>query len=78
MYVAIEGIDTSGKSTQIELLKTIYKNAIFIQEPSDSIMGKKIRELALFGSLDNTTQALLLWQIGQIILKIFYYQIKMH
>ncbi|RAX51491.1 dTMP kinase [Helicobacter sp. 16-1353] len=59
MYVAIEGIDTSGKSTQIYLLKNIYKNAIFTQEPSNSDFGKQIRELALFGNLNNTTQALL-------------------
>lgn len=59
MYVVIEGIDTSGKSTQITLLKNIYKDAIFTQEPSNGAFGRQIRELALFGNLDNTTQALL-------------------
>lgn len=59
MYVVLEGIDTSGKSTQIELLKTKYRDAIFTKEPSSSEFGKKIRELALYGGLDNTTQALL-------------------
>ena len=59
MYVVLEGIDTTGKSTQIELLKSRYKNAIFTKEPSDSELGNLIRELALYEDLDNTTQALL-------------------
>lgn len=59
MYVAIEGIDTTGKSTQIALLREIYKDAIFTKEPSDGDFGTKIRELALFGGLDNLTQTLL-------------------
>lgn len=59
MYVAIEGIDTTGKSTQIALLREIYKDAIFTKEPSEGDFGVKIRELALFGGLDNLTQTLL-------------------
>ncbi len=45
MYIAIEGIDTSGKSTQIELLKKDFKNALFIKEPGFTKFGKKIREI---------------------------------
>lgn len=59
MYVVLEGIDTTGKSTQIELLKSRYKDAIFTKEPSDSELGNLIREIALYEALDNTTQALL-------------------
>ncbi len=59
MYIVLEGVDTTGKSTQIELLKSKYKNAIFTKEPSGSKFGNKIRELALYENLDNTTQALL-------------------
>lgn len=59
MYVVLEGIDTTGKSTQIELLKSKYKDAIFTKEPSGSKFGNKIRELALYENLDNTAQALL-------------------
>ncbi len=47
MYIAIEGIDTAGKSTQIELLKSDFKNAIFIKEPGFTMLGKKIREILL-------------------------------
>ena len=44
MYIAIEGIDTSGKSTQIELLKNDF-NALFIKEPGFTPLGEKIREI---------------------------------
>lgn len=58
MFVALEGIDTSGKSTQIRLLHDEFPEAIMTQEPSDSDFGKAVRELAL-NSDDNATQALL-------------------
>jgi len=45
MYIAIEGIDTAGKSTQIELLKKTYPNALFIKEPGFTKLGNKIREI---------------------------------
>ncbi len=47
MYVAIEGIDTCGKSTQIELLKKQFKDAIFVKEPGSTPLGEKLRELLL-------------------------------
>jgi dTMP kinase len=47
LYVAIEGIDTAGKSTQIELLRKNF-DAIFIKEPGQTQVGKVIREL-IFG-----------------------------
>lgn len=45
MYIAIEGIDTSGKSTQIEMLKNEFKNALFIKEPGFTKLGKKLRKI---------------------------------
>lgn len=48
MYVAIEGVDTCGKSTQIELLKAHYPQAIFTKEPGGSAIGESIRDLILF------------------------------
>ena len=44
MYIAIEGIDTSGKSTQIELLKKEL-NAIFVKEPGFTKLGEKLRKI---------------------------------
>lgn len=58
-YVAIEGIDTTGKSTQIALLRERYKNALFTKEPSDGDFGNAIRALALHGGLSNLTQCML-------------------
>ena len=58
-YVVLEGIDTTGKSTQIALLRERYKNAIFTKEPSDGDFGATIRNLALHGDLSNLTQCML-------------------
>ena len=58
-YVAIEGIDTTGKSTQIALLRERYKNALFTKEPSEGDFGATIRNLALHGDLSNLTQCML-------------------
>ena len=49
MYVVIEGIDTAGKSTQLEILKQKYPEAIFTKEPGGTQIGLKIREMVLIG-----------------------------
>ena len=49
MYVIIEGIDTAGKSTQLEILKQKYPEAIFTKEPGGTELGVKIREMVLNG-----------------------------
>lgn len=49
MYVVIEGIDTAGKSTQLDLLKKKYKEAIFTKEPGGTQIGTKLRAMALNG-----------------------------
>lgn len=49
MLVTFEGIDTVGKSTQIELLREIYPNAIITKEPGGTKFGQNIRELILNG-----------------------------
>ncbi len=48
MYIVVEGIDTCGKSTQIELLATAYPQAIITKEPGATELGSKIRELVLY------------------------------
>jgi len=48
MYIVVEGIDTCGKSTQIELLAQAYPQAIITKEPGATELGAKIRELVLF------------------------------
>jgi len=47
MYITIEGIDTAGKSTQIDALTTNYPDAIITKEPGATDIGKEIREMVL-------------------------------
>ncbi|MBS4068000.1 MAG: dTMP kinase [Sulfurimonas sp.] len=47
MYIAIEGIDTAGKSTQISKLKEHFPYAIITKEPGGTEVGKEIREIVL-------------------------------
>lgn len=58
-YIVLEGIDTTGKSTQIALLCERYRDAIFTKEPSEGDFGATIRNLALHGDLSNLTQCML-------------------
>ncbi len=51
MYVIFEGIDTSGKSTQIELLKKDFPSIVVTKEPGGTKIGKKIREMILYEGL---------------------------
>ena len=47
MYIAIEGIDTAGKSTQIDALSKYFPNAVITKEPGGTLIGKEIREMVL-------------------------------
>jgi dTMP kinase len=47
MYIAIEGIDTAGKSTQIAALTKHFPNAVITKEPGGTELGKEIREIVL-------------------------------
>jgi dTMP kinase len=47
MYIAIEGIDTAGKSTQIAALREHFQDAVITKEPGATKIGKKIRSLVL-------------------------------
>ena len=47
MYIAIEGIDTAGKSTQIAKLSEQFPDAIITKEPGATEIGKEIREMVL-------------------------------
>lgn len=57
MYVAIEGIDTSGKSTQIQALKLFFKKAIFTFEPGATNLGVRLREILLQDSIQLDSRA---------------------
>ncbi|NOQ30645.1 MAG: dTMP kinase [Helicobacteraceae bacterium] len=61
MYIALEGIDTAGKSTQMQELKKLYPTAIFTKEPGGTELGVKIRELVLFDDVQSPTTELFLF-----------------
>lgn len=51
MFITFEGIDLSGKSTQIKLLKQYFenkkKNVISVREPGGTEISEKIRDILL-------------------------------
>lgn len=47
MYIAIEGIDTAGKSTQIQALTDKFPEAIITKEPGGTQIGHEIRSMVL-------------------------------
>ncbi len=51
MFITLEGIDCSGKSTQAELLATMLKgkgfNVLLLREPGGTEVSEKIRDLLL-------------------------------
>jgi dTMP kinase len=61
MYILFEGIDTCGKSTQIELLKDIFPDAITTQEPGGTTFGQKAREILLRSELKSKRAEVLLF-----------------
>jgi len=61
MYILFEGIDTCGKSTQIELLKQSHPEIITTFEPGATTFGKKAREILLSDSLRSKRAELLLF-----------------
>ena len=59
MYIAFEGIDTSGKTTQIELLKKQYKDALFVKEPGFTKTGEKLRKIIFEDDISKKTELFL-------------------
>ena len=61
MYILFEGIDTCGKSTQIELLAQNIPELIVTKEPGGTKFGEKAREILLADSLASKRAELLLF-----------------
>ncbi len=61
MYVLFEGVDTCGKSTQIELLAQKYPQIVVTHEPGGTPFGQKAREILLEDSLHSKRAELLLF-----------------
>ena len=61
MYILFEGIDTCGKSTQIDLIAQKHPEIITTHEPGGTKFGKKAREILLEDSLASKRAELLLF-----------------
>lgn len=61
MYILFEGIDTCGKSTQIEMLDKVLDNTILTKEPGGTSFGVQAREILLKDSLNSERAELLLF-----------------
>ncbi len=61
MYVLFEGIDTCGKSTQIELISNKFKNSIITKEPGGTTFGQHARDILLQDTLSSKRAELLLF-----------------
>ncbi|MDM5270758.1 dTMP kinase [Sulfurovum sp. zt1-1] len=61
MVVLFEGIDTCGKSTQLELLKQKHPEIITTKEPGGTAFGIKAREILLESSIISKRAELLLF-----------------
>ena len=61
MYILFEGIDTCGKSTQIDLIAQKHPDLIVTHEPGGTPFGKKAREILLADSLASKRAELLLF-----------------
>jgi len=61
MYILFEGIDTCGKTTQIELIARKHPEIILTHEPGGTAFGKKAREILLDDRLSSKRAELLLF-----------------
>jgi dTMP kinase len=61
MYILFEGIDTCGKSTQIELISQKHPEIIITHEPGGTAFGQKARKILLSDSLASKRAELLLF-----------------
>lgn len=61
MYIVIEGIDTAGKSTQLDLLREKYNKAVFTKEPGGTVIGQEIRNMVLDGDITSKAAEMFLF-----------------
>lgn len=57
MYVIFEGIDTTGKSTQVSLFAKRHENVLTTKEPGGTPAGLKLREMLLGGEIKGSFNA---------------------
>ena len=61
LFITFEGIDGSGKTTQVEFLKSHYagENFLYTREPGGTEVSEKLREILKSEPLDAATEAYL-------------------
>ena len=60
-YIVLEGIDTAGKSTQFDILKSKLKDTIFTKEPGGTQIGLEIRKMVLNGAFKSEIATMLMF-----------------
>ena len=61
MYILFEGIDTTGKSTQIDLISKKYPDIVTTYEPGATVFGKQARDILLADTIISKRAELLLF-----------------
>ena len=65
LFISFEGIDGAGKSTQIDRVAQLFRQAgravVLTREPGGTPLSEKLRELVLHEPMDALTEALLMF-----------------
>jgi len=65
LFISFEGIDGAGKSTHIERVAALFREAgravVLTREPGGTPLSEKLRELVLHEPMDALTEALLMF-----------------
>jgi len=65
LFISFEGIDGAGKSTHIERVAALFRQAgravVLTREPGGTPLSEKLRELVLHEPMDALTEALLMF-----------------
>ena len=76
LFISFEGIDGAGKSTHIDRVAQLFREAgravVLSREPGGTPLSEKLRELVLHEPMDALTEALLMFaarreHLGQVI-----------
>ncbi|HEY6875351.1 MAG TPA: dTMP kinase [Candidatus Dormibacteraeota bacterium] len=59
MFITFEGVEGSGKTTQVELLGEALatRDVVIVREPGGTELGEKMRDVLLFGAMEIDREA---------------------